>query len=270
MQSVLSAAGITYVDEMMAGDDYLLETSGDTNYGSDNYHIVFFGEPSVDEPWTLQFGGHHLAIHVSLGGDALSVSPYFKGNQPVSFEADGTTIEAMGNVRDDLFGLFESLDEDQLAAAELDGSYSDLVMGPGIDTGYPDAEGLAYSELTTDQQALVQSVIADYVADAIEEMAEPLVALYGTQLDEITIGWSTSIDRDSQAYMRIDGPRVWIEWVNTGNPGESGIHYHTVYRDKQLDYGTGTSDTADSAATSDSTASDTATTSDTAATATTG
>ena len=53
------------------------------------------------------------------------------------------------------------------------------------------------------------------------------------------IGWSISIDRESPAYMRIDGPRVWIEWLNRANPGEAGYHPHTVYRDKLIDYGTG-------------------------------
>ena len=31
-----------------------------------------------------------------------------------------------------------------------------------------------------------------------------------------------------------------LEWLNRANPGESGYHPHTVYRDKLIDYGTGT------------------------------
>ena len=41
------------------------------------------------------------------------------------------------------------------------------------------------------------------------------------------------LEQDSNACLRIDGPRLWIEWVNTDNPGESGIHNHTIYRDKE-------------------------------------
>ena len=77
------------------------------------------------------------------------------------------------------------------------------------------------------------------MADAAPELAGPLLTDYESQLDDTVIGWSISIDRESPAYMRIDGPRVWIEWLNRANPGEAGFHPHTVYRDKLVDYGTG-------------------------------
>ena len=235
--SVLSEAGYEYVQGMMAAEDEL--TSGDPTLGSDDYYLAFYGEPSTNEPWTLQFGGHHLAIHISMGGEILSASPYFQGVQPVSLEVDGTTLEPMATDTNHMFGLFETLDDEQLATAELTRPLVDLVMGPQIDTGYPEPEGLPYTELTADQQELVRAVISDWVTDAFPELAGPLLEVYESQLDETLIGWSTSIDRDSTAYMRIDGPRVWIEWLNMENPGESGYHPHTIYRDKLIDYGTG-------------------------------
>ena len=237
--SLLSPAGYEYVQGMMAAEDELT-ASGYATFGSDGYYLAFYGEPSIEQPWTLQFGGHHLAINISVGGEVLSVSPYFKGVQPISFEVDGTTVEPMAQDVDDVFGLFEALDDEQLAAAEMAGPLDDLVMGPQIDTGYPESEGLPFTELTADQQELVRAVIADWVDDAAPDLAGPLLDVYEAQLDETVIGWSISIDRDAAAYMRIDGPRVWIEWLNMGNPGQSGFHPHTIYRDKLVDYGTGT------------------------------
>ena len=231
--SVLSADGYEYVQGAMAAEDLLIPGN------IDEYYLAFYGEPSTDEPWTLQFGGHHLAIHISLGGDILSVSPYFQGVQPIVLDVDGTTIEPMASDTNNMFGLFESLDDDQLATANLTAGLHDLVMGPQIDTGYPEPEGLPYTELTADQQDLVRAAISDWVADAAPDLAEPLLAVYESQLDETVIGWSTSVDRESEAYMRIDGPRVWIEFLNRANPGEAGFHPHTVYRDKLIDYGTG-------------------------------
>jgi len=234
LASVLSAGGYEYVQGAMAAEDLLIPGN------IDEYYLAFYGEPSTDEPWTLQFGGHHLAIHISLGGDILSVSPYFQGVQPVVFDVDGTAVEPMASDTNHTFGLFESLDDEHLAAAELSGFVGDLVMGPQIDTGYPEPEGLPYTQLTADQQDLVRAVIADWVADAAPGLAGPLLEDYESQLDDTVIGWSMSIDRETPAYMRIDGPRVWIEWLNRANPGESGYHPHTVYRDKLIDYGTGT------------------------------
>jgi len=240
LQAAMSEAGYTYVTQEMQADDQLASGADDTMFGSQNYHVAFYGDPSTDEAWGLQFGGHHLAVMVSLGGDTLSVSPYFKGAQPVSYELDGQTIEPMGTLADDFFGIFTSMDADAQAAAQLDGDYTDLVMGPQSDTDYPATEGTAYTDLTDAQQAQVRSVIEGYVADYAGALADPLVELYESQLDETTVAWATGLDQTSAAYLRIDGPRLWIEWVDTPNPGESGIHLHTIYRDKELDYGTGT------------------------------
>jgi hypothetical protein len=238
--SVLSADGFTQVQNEIAGDDQLASQGGAPgNMGEDYYHLVFFGEPSADTPWTLQFGGHHLAHHVSIGGGALSVSPHFSGVQPISFETGGTTVQGMKQETEDLFGLFTSLTADQRTAAKTADSYDDIVMGPGTDTGYPDQEGLSYGKLDSKQQALVKAAITDWVGDAADAFSQPLLDLYWSQLDKTTIAYSGTIEEQTTgAYMRIDGPRVWIEWINTE---AAGFHYHTVYRDKLIDYGTGVS-----------------------------
>ena len=172
LASVLSAGGYEYVEGAMAAEELLIPGN------IDEYYLAFYGEPSTDEPWTLQFGGHHLAIHISIGGEISSVSPYFQGVQPIVLEVDGTTIEPMASDTNNMFGLFESLDDEQLAAARLTTGVTDLVMGPQIDTGYPEPEGLPYTQLTADQQDLVRAAIADWVADAAPELAEPLLADY--------------------------------------------------------------------------------------------
>ncbi len=240
VKAAMSANGYQYVTDQLEGDNQLSSGDSDTQYGDQNYHIAFYGTPSSDAPWSLQFGGHHLAIMATVGGDALSLTPYFKGSQPVSYESQGTTVRAMGTLSDNFFTIFTSMDATAQAAAKLDGQFSDLVMGPQSDTDYPTAAGTAYGDLTADQKALVKQVIRGYVADYAGALADPLIALYESQLSDTKVSWATSLDANATAYLRIDGPRLWIEWVNTGNPGSTGIHYHTVYRDKQLDYGTGT------------------------------
>jgi hypothetical protein len=42
----------------------------------------------------------------------------------------------------------------------------------------------------------------------------------------------------SGSYIRVDGPRVWIEFsVQRGVIFSSDIHFHTIWRDKVGDYG---------------------------------
>jgi len=237
LQSVLTPTGYTQVLNEMHADDVLGQN--ETQYGEANYHIVMYGEPAADKPWTLQFGGHHVAVHVSLGGDVISVSPHFSGTQPVSFDLDGKTIRPLGEESDTIFPLVKSLTTEQQTAAQLSGKFNDLVMGPGTDTAYPKQEGLSCTKLTAAQQTQVKDLIKDYVSDAATAISDPILNLYTSQLDQTTISYSGTVTAESDnGYFRIDGPRVWIEWLNTG---ASGLHYHTLYRDKQLDYGTGLS-----------------------------
>ncbi|WP_433832865.1 DUF3500 domain-containing protein [Actinoplanes sp. CA-015351] len=237
LKSVLSDSGYTQVLDEMHADDVLGQN--ETQYGQANYHIVLYGEPSADQPWTLQFGGHHVAVHVSLGGNVISVSPHFSGTQPVSYELDGKTIRPLGEESDVVFPLVASITADQQTTAQLSGKFNDLVMGPGTDTGYPAQEGISYTKLTTAQQTQVKDLIKLYVGDGTAAVSDPILNLYYSQLDQTTIGYSGTVAADSDnGYFRIDGPRFWLEWLNTG---ASGLHYHTLYRDKQLDYGTGLS-----------------------------
>ena len=37
-------------------------------FGEDEYYLAFLGTPSTTAPWMLQFGGHHLAINLTLAG----------------------------------------------------------------------------------------------------------------------------------------------------------------------------------------------------------
>ena len=39
---------------------------GGVIFGEDEYYLAFVGTPSVTAPWMLQFGGHHLAINLTL------------------------------------------------------------------------------------------------------------------------------------------------------------------------------------------------------------
>ncbi len=64
--------------------------------------------------------------------------------------------------------------------------------------------------------------------------------LYVRGLSGTKIGWSGSdTPLGTQGdYLRIDGPRCWIEFVcQNGIVFPSQIHFHAVWRDKVSDYG---------------------------------
>jgi len=241
LQAMLSDDGYEQVLEMMAADDVLAESgSGGLDWSSDNYFISFFGEPSTDSRFMIQFGGHHLALNVDYAGDTITMTPEFVGIEPQTWTDDaGTTVEPLASMKSAVFTLLGSLSSDQLAASELSQIYDDVVMGAGADDGdFPDDGGVLVSSLSQEQQDLVTAAIREWVGDIDESVAEEIVAQYVAAYDETYVSWSGSTDAESEsAYFRISGPAVWIEYVNQSGIGFDGIHIHTVYRDKTSDYG---------------------------------
>src|SRR5262249_441899 len=70
LASVLSPAGYEKVQQIMEGDEVQRNTVGRPQmFGRDLYYISILGTPSEKTPWLLQFGGHHLALNVTIAGD---------------------------------------------------------------------------------------------------------------------------------------------------------------------------------------------------------
>ncbi len=69
-------------------------------FGSDLYYISFLGVPSLSQPWMLQFGGHHLALNITIAGSRGVLTPTLTGAQPATFTLNGKTIRPVGRESD--------------------------------------------------------------------------------------------------------------------------------------------------------------------------
>lgn len=270
MEALLDLAAVVFSDEGyddfvggLAGDDYLagLEGGGGGGpgpggYGSDTYIVAIFGTPSTTEDWMLQLGGHHMAHNVTYADGGGYPTPHHQGLEPKSeFVLDGETYAPMSDEGDAFVALFDSLDSTELSAAYLDGqSFADVVLGPvEFGTGTLDAVtfpsgsnrgGLLVSDLDADQQALVIAAMEAWVRTYDASIADDLMAAYTTDeaFADTLIAWggnASGPDIDvNGTYFRIDGPRVWIEMVlQNGVLVRDQTHFHTMYRDKDFDYG---------------------------------
>lgn len=125
-------------------------------------------------------------------------------------------------------------------AARLSGSFRDVLLGPDRDGQFPATkQGFKGSELTGAQKKLVLEAIKRYVNDLDPAMVADLLASYTKDLDNTYVAYSGS-GTMSQAgnYVRIDGPRVWIEYSGQGSRDIPGtVHPHSVLRDHMSDYG---------------------------------
>jgi hypothetical protein len=243
VKTMLSAQGYSQVEAIQKADDWLNKNSADGNdaFGSDtDYYIAVYGTPSTTTPFQVQFGGHHLARNYTYDASTVSITPDFTGTEPKSFAADGATIEPLKEKAGTMLAVFNSLTAEQKSKAELSGgTVDDILMGPGVDSGkFPTSEGVLVGDLSAAQKKLVTAAIQAWVGDAAVGPARSLMAAYLANLDTTRVSWagSTTVDGED-TYLRIDGPRVWIELINTRSRSTPNVHYHGVYRDKNDDYG---------------------------------
>ncbi len=202
-------------------------------FGAGNYIIAFLGRPSTTTPWLLQLGGHHIAFNLYYKGTLGASTPYFLGVQPATWKDDnGKPHDPLAPMRDAMHDLIHSLTPEQLTQARLNASFSDVYVGPGRDARFPErSEGVPVSELSGKSRALVKQAIAAWTGDTAQ--APDYRKRYDAELDQTKVACSggTALNTSGD-YVRIDGPRVWIEFVV-----QASDHYHTIWRDRATDYG---------------------------------
>jgi hypothetical protein len=214
--------------------------SGGDMFGSSLYYISFLGTPSINQPWMLQFGGHHLALNITIAGSNGVLTPTLTGAQPASFQSNGKTIRPLGRESDKALAFLQSLDEKQRKEAILPYEVSDLVLGPGQDGKKIAPEGLKATAMNDKQKAMLLDLIAEWAGILNDTSASARMAEMKKDLDETWFAWSGPATGEAginiTAYYRIQGPHLVIEYAPQRD--EPGNHVHTMYRDPTNDYGT--------------------------------
>jgi hypothetical protein len=238
--------------QIRLADDILGANGGGGAYNSGIYFIAFLNEPSTTGGWMLQFGGHHYAANIAYNnGRVVGATPQFRGIEPVSFTLNGTTVAPLSQERDALAAMLASLTSAQLTTARLTQTFGDVTMSPGESNGgngtFPTTRvGIQVGSLSDAQKALVVAAIRPYTIDLDPAVAENLFRIYQNELNDTyiaytgngTAGNASSFLNANTNYVRIDGPSVWIEFsVRAAAVFPGAIHYHSVYRDRQRDYG---------------------------------
>jgi hypothetical protein len=187
----------------------------------------------------LQFGGHHLALNITVAGGTGVLTPTLTGAQPASFQLEGKTIRPLGRESDKALVLLQSLDEKQRQQAVLAYQVADLVLGPGQDGKKITPEGLIASAMNAKQQAMLLDIIAEWAGIVNENSAAARMAEIKADLNQTWFAWSgpanAELGSNITAYYRIQGPHLVIEYAPQHD--EPTNHVHTIYRDPTNDYG---------------------------------
>ena len=267
----LSTAGYADFQGVIAADDYLGYTKNANGYGAELYHVAFVGTPSQTGSWTLMLGGHHMAFNINFNGACAYPTPHHIGVEPRTAFATNShtnynyyssgTYTVLADKAAAMVAVFSGLDSSTLSSAFLTGqTFSDILIGPvEANTGsYTNVttkftaianssnRGVLVSSLSTAQQALVTAAIQQFTADYDSVTAARLLSDYQSGYGSTYVAWANAAGTFSSSgpdvsangtYMRIDGPRVWIEIaVQNGIVISSQTHYHMMFRDKTYDY----------------------------------
>lgn len=242
LSSALSARGLQKVQEIMEGDEILKTQAPNGNpnmFGKDFYYISILGAPSDKTPWIFQFGGHHLALNITVAGDKGTLTPSLTAAQPGIYTLNGKSVRPMAGESDKAAALFNSLSAQQREQAILGSRVADLVLGPGADGKTIQPEGLKASAMTERQRAMLIDLIAEWAVIIHEDVAAARMAEVQVGLPQTWFAWSgpaTAMPGTNIAsYYRIQGPNLVIEYAPQGN--DPAMHIHAIYRDPTNDYG---------------------------------
>ncbi len=249
LRAALSEAGYDKSNKIMMNESVLRELEGDKrtwDRDSGMYYVTIFGQPTNDGAWGLSFEGHHLSLNfVCRDGKMVDSTPQFFAANPATITVDvsgplGKGTRILKEEEDFAFELVKSLSDSQRKTAiiEADAPAEIRFAGEAQPTVGP-AEGIAWTELKTDQQKQLRdlvSVYVDAVADDIAKQRHELIEKNGWS--NVHFAWAGATEPGIGHYYRIQGSGFLIEFINTqpdalGNPAN---HIHAVWRDLTGDF----------------------------------
>ena len=238
LAAALSKMGYEKTVGIVESDEVLRKESGAgaPPFGRDEYFISFLGKPSATDPWMIQFGGHHLALNITIAGEQGVLTPSLIAVQPAKFTLDGKTVRPMGRETDKALELVKALTEEQRKQAILGSEMRDLVLGPGHDGETIQPEGLKTSTFNAAQQKLLLELVAEWSGIIHDAAAAEKLNEIKANLANTWFAWSGPLEA-GKAYFRIQGPTVIIEYAPQRLGGDVTMHLHSMFRDPTNDYG---------------------------------
>lgn len=243
LDAALSAPGARSAREVMELDGVLRELEREAGRAGWqrrhplHYWVRLLGDPA-DEVWAWHLGGHHLAVHVTVVGDAVSAAPLFLGANPAVVRRgprQGWQVLRREErlARDLLADLSEGQREHAMVSADAPddiATRNDPVADPSVVPA-----GLPRRDLTGPQQVRFDDLLGCYLGRITEELASAAWrSVRQAGVDEVTFAWSGSTELGGRHYYALRGPTFLVEYDNTQ---DGANHVHTVWRDLRRDWG---------------------------------
>jgi hypothetical protein len=237
----LSSTGFVKAKTIMSFEDILRIQEADLTGRRDplKYYFSVYGDPSNEGAWGWRAEGHHLSLHFTVkDGELVASSPTFFGTNP-NLVLDGPRkgLEPLKLESEMAFAFFASLSSRQksqaLVAAE---AYPEMLTAADSRAALKDQPtGLAASDMTDEQYAAINDLIALYANNVTAEAAAKRIATAeATAREDLHFAWAGADEARKGHYFRIQTPEFLIEHDNTQNDAN---HIHSIWRDYDGDFG---------------------------------
>lgn len=256
LSAMLSSQGYLKTTSIMALDDILntlyqqafdggkidqktLTIMQGLKWAHGNYFISVWGKPQPNQPWGLNFGGHHMALSLTTDGQHVSMSPYFVGTDPSEVKsAKYAGLRVLSKEEDYGFMLVNMLTDKQKAVAMLKQDVpKDIITSPQSNQRITEYYGIAARQFTPDQKAMLTLLIQEYTHNFEHGKAHQLFdKITKSGLDKVYFAWVGSLENNKPHYYIINGPDFLIEYDNVGFQND-GNHIHAILREKGQDFG---------------------------------
>ena len=239
LQTALSHRGLETSKQIMGLESVLHEMeNGNPKRDPARYNFYFFGKPSDEQPWGWRIEGHHLSINITIAdGEVLSTTPAFMGANPGEIRTgDRKGFRALAQQEDLGRQLIKQLTVEQKSIAIVnEKAPRDVVNGPGKKAARLEPLGIAASEMTDQQRAMLNELIDCYLDNFRSELCEvDRKKIEEAGVEKIYFAWAGLIQPGKPHYYRVQGPSFIFEYDNVQN---NANHIHTMWRDTENDFG---------------------------------
>ena len=244
IRTALSHGGMKKAEQIMALEKVLFELENQNPKRDETlYHFQIFGKPSMTQPWGWRVEGHHLSLNITLPSpsdgsiESAIVTPAFWGANPGKVPSGPKKgLRVLGKEEDLGRQLVKSLNKEHLASALFDKKApKDVINGPGKEPKRLEPVGISAAKLDVKQQALMMSIIEEYVNNFRAPIAKrDLTKIKSAGVQNLYFAWAGGLEVGQPHYFRIQGPTMIFEYDNVqGNAN----HVHYVWRDSASDFG---------------------------------
>ncbi|MEP3482510.1 MAG: DUF3500 domain-containing protein [Fuerstiella sp.] len=201
------------------------------------YSICVFGTPAKTGTWGWRFEGHHISLNYTVkDGIITSSTPEFIGANPgVINGGPGRSLRVLGRREDIGRQILKACPADKQNLVWISKKPPGEIRGPGAaQPVFAEAQGLAYSDMTVEQQGLLKDLLAEYLKAApVTVVKRRMQAIQASGMDSITFGWWGGSELNQPHHYVVQGKTFVIEYNNTQNQAN---HVHSFWRNLAGDF----------------------------------